>query len=46
MPSAGHDGRQRIALSGSCEQCGQAFSLVFTQHKGDTFVEWAKPTVG
>lgn len=40
----GHGRRHRIVLNGSCEECGEAFSLVFTQHKGGTFVEWASPT--
>lgn len=32
--------RHRIALIGWCEQCeGRRFALVFTQHKGVTFVE-------
>ncbi|GAA2760590.1 hypothetical protein [Actinopolymorpha rutila] len=35
-----HEGRRdRIALVGWCEQCGDTFALVFTQHKGATFVE-------
>ena len=37
----GEGRRHRIALSGSCEECGHQFALVFTQHKGDTIVEWA-----
>ena len=33
--------RHRISLMGYCELCpGSCFSLVFTQHKGETFVEW------
>lgn len=36
--------RHRITLTGYCEECGHDFALVFTQHKGDTFVEWATPT--
>ena len=31
--------RHRIALLGWCEMCGGKFALVFTQHKGVTFVE-------
>jgi hypothetical protein len=31
--------RQRIALPGWCEVCGADFAIVFTQHKGVTFVE-------
>lgn len=35
----GHEGRrQRIALIGHCE-CGHDFVIVFTQHKGGTYVE-------
>lgn len=31
--------RHRIALHGWCEMCGRKFAIVFTQHKGVTFVE-------
>jgi hypothetical protein len=31
--------RHRIALLGWCENCSANFALVFTQHKGVTFVE-------
>lgn len=31
--------RHRISLVGDCEICGGWFALVFTQHKGTTFVE-------
>lgn len=31
--------RHRIALGGWCEICGADFAIVFTQHKGATFVE-------
>jgi acid stress-induced BolA-like protein IbaG/YrbA len=41
----GEGRRHRIALSGFCEECGAQFSLVFTQHKGDTVIEWAEPTI-
>lgn len=43
--SVGEGRRHRIALSGFCEECGGRFSLVLTQHKGDTIVEWAEPTL-
>lgn len=33
--------RQRIALTGRCEQCDDRFALVLTQHKGTTLVELA-----
>ena len=36
----GEGRRDRIALAGWCEVCGGKFALVFTQHKGVTFVEW------
>jgi len=32
--------RHRIVLVGSCEICGAALELIFTQHKGQTLVEW------
>lgn len=35
----GEGRRHRIALTGSCEECRQTFSIVFTQHKGSTYVE-------
>ena len=41
----GEGRRHRIALSGFCEECGHEFALVFTQHKGDTIIEWAEPTL-
>lgn len=31
--------RQRIVLTGWCEMCNVHFSIVFLQHKGQTFVE-------
>jgi hypothetical protein len=31
--------RHRIALNAWCEGCGARFSIVFTQHKGQTIVE-------
>jgi hypothetical protein len=40
-PPAGSDGegrRHRIALAGSCEN-GCEFAIVFTQHKGSTYIE-------
>ena len=38
------DGRRhRIALMGWCETCRGTWALVFTQHKGITFVEVAQP---
>ena len=41
----GEGRRHRITLSGFCEECGHEFALVFLQHKGDTIIEWAAPTV-
>lgn len=32
--------RHRIVLAGSCEICGATLELIFTQHKGQTLVEW------
>lgn len=37
----GNGRRQRIALAGHCEG-GHRFALVFSQHKGVTYVEWAE----
>ncbi len=31
--------RQRIAVTGHCEQGGHNFAIVFTQHKGQTLLE-------
>ncbi|WP_191897983.1 hypothetical protein [Planomonospora parontospora] len=31
--------RHRIALMGWCEMCGEEFSIIFTQQKGQTLVE-------
>jgi hypothetical protein len=31
--------RHRISVTGSCEAGGHRFAIVFTQHKGVTFVE-------
>lgn len=39
--TVGEGRRHRIVLDGRCELCDTAFSLIFTQHKGVTFVEWA-----
>lgn len=39
--AVGSGRRHRIAVRGDCEQCGKGWALVFTQHKGATFVEWA-----
>lgn len=36
--AADHGRRHRIALIGWCENGGHKFSLVFAQHKGNTFV--------
>lgn len=38
--AVGEGRRQRISLTGTCETCGGQFALVFTQHKGVTYVEW------
>lgn len=38
-PRVGSGRRHRIALLGWCEMCAGKFALVFTQHKGVTFVE-------
>lgn len=43
-PDAGDGRRHRIALVGQCEN-GCDFALVFTQHKGSTFVEVADPVI-
>lgn len=32
--------RHRIVLVGDCETCGATLELIFTQHKGQTLVEW------
>ncbi|WP_152611080.1 pentapeptide repeat-containing protein [Amycolatopsis sp. MJM2582] len=37
--SVGAGRRQRIALGGWCEICGEDFAIIFTQHKGATLVE-------
>jgi hypothetical protein len=37
----GRGRRQRISVAGHCEE-GHRFALVFTQHKGVTYVEWAE----
>jgi uncharacterized Zn finger protein (UPF0148 family) len=37
-PTQGVGRRHRIALEGTCEE-GHSFAIVFTQHKGGTFVE-------
>jgi hypothetical protein len=34
--------RHRIALAGCCEICHEPLALVFTQHKGQTLVEWSE----
>lgn len=42
IPPSRHVGvgrRHRIALIGWCENCGDEFALLFTQHKGVTLVE-------
>ncbi|MER5625706.1 hypothetical protein ABT061_32175 [Streptosporangium sp. NPDC002544] len=31
--------RQRLALTGWCEICGGEYAIVFTQHKGATYME-------
>jgi hypothetical protein len=41
-PTVGEGRRHRIALLGSCEE-GHEFAIVFTQHKGNTFVEVLAP---
>lgn len=33
--------RHRVVLAGYCEDCGRPMALVFTQHKGQTLVEWS-----
>jgi hypothetical protein len=35
--------RQRIAVTGYCESGGHSFAVVFTQHKGGTYVEMVAP---
>jgi hypothetical protein len=35
--------RQRVAVTGFCEEAGHRFAIVFTQHKGGTFVEVVAP---
>ncbi len=49
LPSPGPTGarvgagrRHRITLLGYCELCGAGLAFVFTQHKGETFVEVAE----
>lgn len=37
--AVGEGRRHRIALTGWCEICGDKFAIVYTQHKGSTFVE-------
>lgn len=34
-----NDRRDRVAVGGWCEGCGGVFAIVFTQHKGVTFVD-------
>lgn len=41
-PTMGAGRRHRFALVGYCELCSGQFALVFTQHKGVTFVESVK----
>lgn len=31
--------RHRIALTGWCDQCQGEFAIIFTQHKGETYIE-------
>ena len=42
-PAQGTGRRQRVAVTGYCEQGGHPFALVFTQHKGATVVETITP---
>ncbi len=35
--------RQRIAVTGYCDEGAHSFALVFTQHKGGTYVEMVTP---
>jgi hypothetical protein len=37
--------RHRIAVTGICEQAGHRFAVVFTQHKGVTYVEAVSPVL-
>jgi hypothetical protein len=39
--------RHRIAVTGICERAGhRRFAVVFTQHKGVTYVEAVSPVLG
>ncbi|MQA78088.1 MAG: hypothetical protein GEV10_06360 [Streptosporangiales bacterium] len=38
-PTQNEGRRHRMAVTGWCEHCPGRFALVFTQHKGVTFVE-------
>lgn len=40
----GQGRRHRIVLVANCETCSARPQLVFTQHKGQTFVEWIVET--
>ncbi|MEV4753302.1 hypothetical protein AB0K21_43760 [Streptosporangium sp. NPDC049248] len=37
--AVGEGRRQRLALTGWCEMCGGEYAIVFTQHKGATYME-------
>ncbi|GAB2468130.1 hypothetical protein GCM10027187_40400 [Streptosporangium sandarakinum] len=38
-PAVGEGRRQRIALTGHCENCTGEYAIIFTQHKGETILE-------
>jgi len=42
-PAQGEGRRQRIAVTGYCEEGQHSFAVVFTQHKGGTYVETVAP---
>ncbi|MEV6350271.1 hypothetical protein [Actinoplanes sp. NPDC051851] len=42
-PKEGEGRRQRVAVTGYCEEGQHSFAIVFTQHKGGTYVETVAP---
>lgn len=45
-PAVGEGRRHRIALTGWCEMCGREYAIIFTQHKGQTYVETVEVNEG
>ncbi|MER6831976.1 hypothetical protein ABT352_38720 [Streptosporangium sp. NPDC000563] len=44
--AVGEGRRQRLVLTGSCEICGGEYAIVFTQHKGETYMETVRINEG